>query len=374
MHQTTPVIEYVHKIAIVRANALGDFIVTLPAIDAIRHTYPHAETVLLGRPWHQAFLKNGRNAIDRVIVVPRIKGVRDEQPYASPAEVDTFIRQMQEENFDIVINFQGDGKSVNPLITRFNAAYTVGCVGTGVVPLNRSIPFYYYQSEVVRYLEVAQLIGAHTFSLQEHVNALPEDQEEIKPLLRSLQGKAFVVLHTIAEDYRRMWPLENYPTLADQLSEKNLAVVFTGAGQDFPWVEQIISSMKSHAFNTCGQFSLGGLTALLSHAAVVMGADTGPLHLARAVGTPTVGVHWAPNLINWGPVTRATHHPVISWNMHCPLCGEVPNQPVPFLPQHHCKHEVSFVRDIPVEAVMHAMNQLLHKKTLHASFDQSISA
>ena len=69
----------IKKIAILRANALGDFLVTLPAIDAIRAAYPNAEIVLLGKPWHKEFLIKGRCVIDRVIVVPPLKGIRDEK-------------------------------------------------------------------------------------------------------------------------------------------------------------------------------------------------------------------------------------------------------------------------------------------------------
>ncbi|MEJ7682000.1 MAG: hypothetical protein WKG06_29940 [Segetibacter sp.] len=60
----------IHKIAVLRANALGDFIVTLPALKAIRSTYPDAEIVLLGKPWHKEFLIEGRTPVDRVIIVP----------------------------------------------------------------------------------------------------------------------------------------------------------------------------------------------------------------------------------------------------------------------------------------------------------------
>jgi ADP-heptose:LPS heptosyltransferase len=92
----------------------------------------------------------------------------------------------------------------------------------------------------------------------------------------------------------------------------------------------------------------------------MISADTGPLHLARAVNTPTVGFYWAPNLINWGPLSRKIHRPMISWKMECPICGVVPNDPYPFEPKSsQCNHPVSFVRDITIEQVIQTVEELL---------------
>src|SRR3954451_16904534 len=100
----------VQKIAVLRANALGDFIVTLPALKAIRSTYPNAEIVLLGKPWHKQFLTSGRTPVDRVIIVPVKKGIRNEAgEVESEVEVERFVEQMKREQFDIVLNFQGNG-------------------------------------------------------------------------------------------------------------------------------------------------------------------------------------------------------------------------------------------------------------------------
>lgn len=355
----------IKKIAILRANALGDFLVTLPAIQAIRKTYPDAEIVLLAKPWHKEFLIPGRSPIDRVIVVPVTKGIRNEvERSENVLEQKIFFEEMQKEHFDIAIHFQGNGVSANPFINRLGADLTVGLTTENAAPLDKSLPFYYYQSEALRYLEVAALIDAKTEDLESHINVLPQDKEEIKGLLSFLDKKPFVVLHPFVVDLRRTWPVENYAPLADWLKEKNIEVVFTGSKDNCEDAKKIISKMKHKAINACGTVSLGGLAAILKHAALVIAADTGPLHLARAVNTPTVGIYWAPNLINWGPLTRSIHRPLISWNMACPLCGIIPNQPYPFLPQNECTHNISFVRDITVESVMQAAEDLLFKKEI----------
>jgi ADP-heptose:LPS heptosyltransferase len=351
----------INKIAVLRANALGDFIVTLPAFEAIRSAYPNAEIVLLGKPWHREFLVKGRTPVDRVIIVPVKKGIRAEiNKTEDENEVDSFLAEMQKEQFDIVLNFQGNGVSANPFIKQFGAGTTAGLVSEKSEKLDFSLDYYYYQSEVIRFLEVAKLIGATISDLEPEVNVLQRDEEEIKEFL-SLLHKSYIILHPVAVDIRRMWPLENYIRLANELSQKNFEIVFTGAEEDKSSIDGIIDKMIFPAINACGRFSLGGLAALLSKAALMIAADTGPLHLGRAVNVPSIGFYWAPNLINWGPLTRAIHRPLISWDMACPLCGIVPNNPYPFEPHTDtCDHKVSFVRDITTQQVLDTVESLLH--------------
>lgn len=356
-----PKLKNIQKIAVLRANALGDFIVTLPALKALRNTYPDAEIVLLGKPWHQPFLIKGRTPVDRVIVVPVKKGIRNETgQQEDPAEVGSFLDQMRKEQFDVVLNFQGNGISANPFIKQFGATLTVGLTCEQAEKLDRSIDYYYYQSEAIRFLEVVKLIGATTASIEPELNVLPDDEDDVAAFMLTVKNKPYIVLHPVAMDTRRMWPLENYARLADELKQRQYEVVFSGAPEDKAVIDDIIYSMNYSAVNTCGSFSLGGMTAVLSHAALMISADTGPLHLARAVSAPTIGFYWAPNLINWGPLTRTIHRPLISWKMECPICGIVPNDPYPFEPKSDtCDHPVSFVRDISIEQVLNAVDNLL---------------
>jgi ADP-heptose:LPS heptosyltransferase len=315
---------------------------------------------LLGKPWHKKFLANGRTVVDRVIVVPVKKGIREENNEEEDEQITAlFFEAMREEHFDIAVNFQGNGISANPFIKKMNPRFSVGLTCQHAEPLDRDIDFYYCQNEAVRFMEVAKLIGARMAEPEPEVHVLQADEEEIATFLDSLNGQRFVVLQPCAVDIRRMWPLENYAPLADLIKERNFEVVFTGSGEDRNNVEEIIGAMKHTAINLCGKISLGGLTALLSKAALVIGADTGPMHLARAVNAPTVGIYWAPNLINWGPVTRAIHRPVVSWEMKCPYCGVIPNDPYPFEPRTHCDHRVSFVRHVTIEQVVAAADALL---------------
>jgi len=94
-----------------------------------------------------------------------------------------------------------------------------------------------------------------------------------------------------------------------------------------------------------GVAALRGLAGLLSRCAVVVGNDSGPVHLAHAVGARTVGVYWCGNVITAGPFTRHRHRLAISWRLDCPVCG-VDTTRTP------CPHHASFVADVPVSEVL----------------------
>jgi ADP-heptose:LPS heptosyltransferase len=357
------VVTDVKKIAILRSGALGDFIVILPAINAIRNTYPHAEIVLIGKPWLKAFLIENRTEIDRFIEAPILKGIREEQgKKEDPHELQTFLQAMRKESFDIVIQFQGKGIAANPFIKQFEAKLTVGFTSPESEELDRSILYYYYQSESLRYLEVAGLIGAEPVSCEPVLAILSEDLEEAESFLSKIEYKPFIVLHPFALDIRRSWPLEKFCEVADILFERGFQIIFSGSQEDKDRIDDGINQMIYPAINSSGRLSLSGLIGLMAKSELVISSDTGPLHLARAIGAKTVGIYWAPNLINWGPLFRNKHRPVISWKMECPLCGIVPNNPFPYEPRSvTCSHNLSFVQNIGIEQVLKEVDELTNR-------------
>lgn len=348
----------VRKIACLRANAIGDLIVTLPAIQSIKKAYPKSEIVLLSNKWQADFLIPGRSAVDRVITIPAIKGL-NASVSADKREIADFLHEVRNEKFDIVFAMQGRGKSANPFVNQLNARLTIGFISEDTEKTDRYYPYFYYQNEILKYIELAKLAGAESNDLRAVIQVMPQDEFEITAILNEMNCADYIVLHPFAKDLRRMWPIENYAELASELVRKNVNVVFTGSSDDRPMIENLISQVNINVVNAAGRLSLGGLSALLSKAVLVIGADTGPIHLARAVNTPTICFYWAPNLINWGPLFCDIHRPLISWEMHCPFCGIIPNDPYPYEPQNGCTHNISFVRDISVQKVLNTVESLL---------------
>jgi ADP-heptose:LPS heptosyltransferase len=365
-------IEAVKKIAVLRANALGDFIVTLPALHALRKTYPDSEIVLLGKTWHEQFLRRGRTPVDRVIVMPPIKGLSSETGEHS-AVAESFFCRLQEEQFDIALGMQGKGVAANRFLNRLHARITAGSYSPEAQSIDRSIPYYYYQHEVFRYLEIAALVGATTDQVEPRLTVLKEDWQEIAELIHSLAGRPYMLLNPFANDVRRMWLLENYVPVAKHFLEKGFAVLVTGSAGEYTRAEALIKKTAENIHNVCG-ISLGALAALASDARLMISADTGPLHLAQAVGCPTVGIYWAPNVINWAPLNRKLHRPVIDWNLRCSVCGIQPIHPHPFEPSSlNCRHEHSFVSGVTVNEVIQQAEEIIASLNYASQYTGNVS-
>ncbi|MCW2952290.1 MAG: glycosyl transferase [Conexibacter sp.] len=340
----------VERIAVLRANAVGDFLFCVPALDALRAAYPRAEITLLARPWHADFLAGRPGPVDRVVVVPPAHGVRDEPGVTeNPAGLERFFRRMRAERFDLALQMHGGGRWSNPFVRRLGARVTAGSRAAETAPLDRWIPYVYFQPEIARWLEIAGLVGASPVTLSPSVTVVPRDVEEAAPL--TAPGP-FAVLHPGAGAPRRRWAPEHFAEVGDALAAQRLRVIVTGTGGERRIVDAVCEAMRAPAERACDALSLGGLAGLLARAAVVVSNDSGPLHLAAAVGAPTVGIFWVGNLVNGAPLTRAAHRPVASFRVDCPVCGRRNVET-------SCEHDASFVDDAPVGEVVDAALELL---------------
>ena len=335
-----------HKIAVLRANALGDYIFALPALDALRAAYPDAEVVLLGAPWHARFLTGRPGPVDRVIELP-------------PEPGEPFLAAMRAERFDLAIQLHGGGRTTNPLVAGLGARITAGLRAEGAAPLDRWIRYVYYQPEVFRYLEVVGLVGAHPVGYRPELALTDDDRKEAAAVVPHQAGP-LVALHPGATDDRRRWPADRFSAVGDALAAD---ILITGTGAERALVEEVIGGMHRPVRPLVDALSLGGLAALYERCAVVISNDTGPVHLAAAVGAPTVGLYWVGNLINGAPVDRRRHRPLVSWTIHCPECGQDCTRdlyPARTGGGHPgCAHSPSFVADIATVEVVDAARELL---------------
>ncbi len=276
-------IAQVSKLAVVRANGLGDFIFTLPALAALRATYPQAEIVLLALPWHQAFLRQRPSPVDRVVVVPPYGGVSAEpQERTDQTQLARFFQAMRQENFDLACQFHGGGHFSNPFVQRLGARVSIGLRDTDAPPLDRWIPYRYFQAEYYRYLEVAALAGAHAESAEPRLQVTEQDRAEAARVCPQT-SQASVILHSGARDPGRRWPAEKFAQVGDALAREGLRVLLTGTSEERETAQRVAEAMREPCANLSGQLSLGGLAALLERSRVVIANDTGPLHLAHAL-------------------------------------------------------------------------------------------
>lgn len=351
--------EAIRKIAVLRPNAVGDFVFALPALHALKHRYPEAEIVLLGKAWHAGFLRGRPGPVDRVAVMPPVPGVGAPLDAACDLhEVEGFVDAMRAERFDIALQMFGAGHYSNPFLLRLEAGLSAGARADGAPALERWVPYCEPNNRRLALLDIAALVGAWPGPLPMPELAVTEaDRHEaaaVLPSNSSLGGEPLAVLQPGSTDPRRCWPAQRFAALGDRLAEKGMRVAVNGSAAEAALVDAVVGGMRHPAVALAGTLSLGGLCGLLERASLVVSNDTGPLHLALALGVPSVGIFWLTNLIEGMPLRQSGLRAALSLRTHCPVCGQ-DNIAT------RCPHDESFVADVSLEQVERLAMSLLEQ-------------
>lgn len=352
----------VKRIAVLRPNAVGDFMFVLPALHALKQAYPGARLTYIGKPWHAQFLQDRPGPIDDVVVIPPCPGVgapADAQVDTQDegTELQSFIDRMQREEFDLAFQVYGGGRYANPFTKRLGARCTMGLKAEDAEPLDRWIAFGSPQNRRLQLLEVAGLAGANTVRIGRDLEVTASDRREAQRILPDPLSRPLVTLQPGASDSRRCWPAARFSALGDALAETGALIAVNGTKAEAPIVHAVIDSMHHPAIDLSGKLSLNGLCGWMERSALVVSNDTGPLHLALAIGTPCVGIYWLTNLVESAPLAQRMHRSAMSVRIHCPVCGEA-NLTT------RCPHDLSFLDTVPAEEVIEAALELLRLSRL----------
>ena len=349
----------VHQISFFRPSAVGDFVFALPCLATLKARYPNAKLVYIGKQWHKDFLTVRDSPVDEVQVLPACEGIHEDINQSTDTSatnhvtLERFIATLRERRFDLAIQAFGGGRYANPLIRRLNARWSLGWRASHAPPLDLTLPFHERQNRRLQLLELAALAGADSAVLSPGIQLTAKDHAEAA-LAFPDDGKPLLLLQPGASDPRRCWPAAKFAQVADSLASRGMKVAVNATTAERPAVLSVISAMQSPAIDLSGRLSLGGLCALLSRSRLLVSNDTGPLHLATEMGTPTVGIYWLTNLIESLPLKQHAHRAAWAISTRCPDCG------MDNLHQ-RCVHQSSFVSEVSVEEVLSLAEELLNE-------------
>jgi ADP-heptose:LPS heptosyltransferase len=366
----------VRRILVLVGSGIGDAVFGIPALRALAGRFPDATLTVLGEPWLEELVGPPRGPAHRIEVIPEEARawLRTGTGWEAPG-LQAFVARVANERFDLAVQLHGGGRTSNRLISAFRARRSVGAATPDAPALDATIRYEYWQSEVIRRLEVVGLVGARPVELEPRIDVLQGDRFEAGRALAAtadigidLEGrsrKPLAVLVPGAGDPRRRWPASQYRLLARRLLDRGLSVAIVGAGSDEVLAEEIadgheLSGLRARLLDLTGRISLRGLIGLASMASLVVGNDTGPTHIAAAVGAPTVELFWCGNLVNGGRLFRDRYRPVLAWRLDCPICGasSIANA---------CAHDASFLSDITLDEVLTPAIDLLEAPDARAA-------
>lgn len=319
-----PLVDGVARLAVLRSGGLGDLVGAEPALAALRAAYPAAEITVLGAEQMRPLVEGRPGPWDRFVAVPLVPGVRGGAgPDASPEEVAAWAEEQAACRYDLAVQLHGGGGNANPLLRRIGARVTAGPAAPGAPRLDISVTWTPYHSDSLRWLEVAAAVGASPVRLSPRLVTTPAERIAADALLDTTTGDWYAALHLGATDPRRCWPPERFAAVADALADRGARVLLVGTAADRPRAAALLAAATDAdaVVDLTGRLALGKLLGVLERCRLLVGNDSGPRHLAVALGTPTVGVFTSANLLDVSPLERTWHRVAVSWASRCEICG-----------------------------------------------------
>lgn len=323
------------RILIVRLSALGDVVHALPLLDALRRARPGAEIGWLVEEGAASLLE-GHPQIDRLWVAPRqaARALRRERRYgAAVSRLWGVLRELRGARYDLVIDAQCNLRSA--LWSRLSGAP----VRIGFAP-----PYTKEKAHWLSTLRVPAPVGGES---KAHRNLrllapLGIDGSDARPRLDLPQASREFARRALEDDERRhdrprvalhpgvsgfgaikQWAPERFAALARSLrAERDATSLVTWGPGERALAEQVVEASEGAARLAPQTRSVLDLCALYETCDVVVAGDTGPLHLAAALGVPVVGLYGPKDPVVYGPIDGRTGAPATTvWKrVHCSPC------------------------------------------------------
>jgi ADP-heptose:LPS heptosyltransferase len=302
----------IKKIIVFRALQLGDILCHIPAIRALRHAYPRAHITLAGLPWAKSLTERFSAYYDDFIWFPGYPGLPEQQ--VEPEVFAAFLNEVQDRNFDLALQMQGNGTVVNAMMELFQAHYTAGFYLPGDYAPNADYFMVYPNEglEIERHIRLMEFLGIPSQGNSMEFPLHHQDDADYDSLKLNLQPKKYVCIHPGSRGKWRQWPTEYFAAMADYAVDCGFEAVLTGTKDEMEIVDEVISHMKQPAINLSGKTSLGAIGILIKNAYALISNCTGVSHMAAAFQTPSVVISMDGEPERWGPINKEIHR-TINW-------------------------------------------------------------
>ena len=290
------------RILVIRTDRIGDVVLSLPVVTALRQTFPEAHLTMLVQPYVREVVEDQPD-LDAVAL--------DDEEGCGLGSTFRLVRKMRTGKFDAAL-------LLHPTL-RLAAAMALARIplriGTGyrfyAFLFNRRVCEHRKDSqrhEAEYNLSLAGVLGADVSRVVFRLPVSSEAGRHVRQKLETLgirDRDALVVLHPGSKGSALEWPRERFGLLAERLvAETGTQVVVTGAEGEEEIVAEVAGEEAERIHGMAGCFRLKELMALLKMADLVVANSTGPLHLAAAVGTEVIGLYppvTAMRAKRWGP-------------------------------------------------------------------------
>jgi heptosyltransferase-2/heptosyltransferase-3 len=324
------------ELVLLRPDHLGDVLLLLPALERLRRSLPELRIVLVVGPWSQAVVARNPH-VDEVLTLPfpgftRRRPAHPIAPYVQLCRAAVRLRRrgslavvvLRDDHWwgawlsraaGIAVRAGADHPAVRPYLTHPVHLSTLHSVERNCELLDA----------------IARLLGGQppttpvtptTVPLRWY--SWPGSAAEAQALLRAAHiDRPYIAVHPGAGVAVKRWPVPRWIAVGRQLAAAGFALVLTGGPDERELADAIRRGIGEQAVSLAGHTTIPVLAEILRGARLVIGPDSGPLHLAVAVETPTVHLFGPSQPEHFGPWGNPARHRVLDAGWRCPSCGNL---------------------------------------------------
>ncbi|MCY4438282.1 MAG: glycosyltransferase family 9 protein [Chloroflexi bacterium] len=349
---------YADRILVIRPDHIGDVLLITPALRLLRRAFPETEITALVGPWSEAVLARNPQ-IDRLEVC-RFPGFERSQPQQGLRAYTQLRREaarLRGEDYQLALNLRADFWWGAALAAFAGIPYVWGFSEPECAPfLTHALPVQRDEHQAagnLRLTRAAATVGVPVEDVGTHLefDCTHDDAQAAEELLRAANVNSdatLIAIHPGSGAPIKHWSATGWHAVGNELAQDDRVHFLVSSGpaeQDL--AREVAAGLPPGRTVLVQETSLGVLAALYARCSLVMGPDSGPLHLAVAVGAPSVTLYGASDPVRFGPWGPAERHRTVASTIPCRHCGYLA-LPAAALSQHPC---MQFIDPAAVTAV-----------------------
>lgn len=298
----------VSSILVIRYGRLGDLVLLIPALRALRRQFPMAHISALVDQRYAA-VPEMCSAVDRVIASDRI-GMRDSPWWSGALSALRSAQELRKARYDLVIDFHGF-RETNLLAWYSRAPWRIGlernepsylpfCFNLDPVPEDQNLHV------ADRFISLVEALGVSPGARDIRLEVPSENRTMAERFLREKGMDGFpclIGMNLGASAADKMWPAARFAALADKLAGRfDLGVLFLCGPGEEDLLRQAESSLKTDRYALAGQLGPKDLAAVISRCQLLVSNDSGPMHFGPALGVPTLGLFSLSDPLHYRPL------------------------------------------------------------------------
>jgi len=323
--------EAIREVLVLRLDRIGDVIMSLPALYELRAALPEARIRLAVGAWSAAVVRHA--PVDEILVWSAPWAGRGDEGAEGRLALMGRARALRSARIDVALDLQGDVRA-SMLLWLTGARVRAGYANTGgayflthVIPLDETVSWIEQNRRAVE-----RLLGPETPRVT--VDPLSAEDRDFSRRFRETLGperRPIVGLHPSGGRRIKEWSLDRWIAVAERLQHSfGATVVVTGSGADRPLAEALARDLPTPPIDTTGRLGVRETMAVIEAFDLFLSSDTGPMHMACAVDTPSVSVFGPTDPVRYfsgGDGAEGSRHVVVRADLWCSPCNLVRKPP-----------------------------------------------